>query len=107
MVTGAGGSIGSQLCRTISQWNPACIVLFESSEFALYNIDRQLRQITNCEIVPILGSVRDRACVEKAIRDYNVDTVYHCAAYKHVPLVEKNLLIGIFNNVFGTLEVAQ
>jgi FlaA1/EpsC-like NDP-sugar epimerase len=107
MVTGAGGSIGSQLCRTISQWNPACIVLFESSEFALYNIERQLRQIASCEIVPILGTVSNRDCVEKAIRDNNVDTVYHCAAYKHVPLVEKNPLVGIFNNVFGTLEVAQ
>ncbi|MBB5703444.1 FlaA1/EpsC-like NDP-sugar epimerase [Ochrobactrum daejeonense] len=107
MVTGAGGSIGSQLCRTIAQWNPACILLFESSEFALYNIDRQLRQIASCEIVPILGSVRDRSCVEKALRDYNIDTVYHCAAYKHVPLVEKNSLIGIHNNVFGTLEVAE
>lgn len=107
MVTGAGGSIGSQLCRTIAQWNPTCIVLFESSEFALYNIDRQLRQIASCEIVPILGTVSNRDCVENAIRDHNVDTVYHCAAYKHVPLVEKNPLVGIFNNVFGTLEVAQ
>ncbi|OOC59776.1 polysaccharide biosynthesis protein [Brucella intermedia] len=107
MVTGAGGSIGSQLCRTIAQWNPASIVLFESSEFALYNIDRQLRQIAGCEIVPILGTVSSRECVEKAIRDHNVDTVYHCAAYKHVPLVEKNPLVGIFNNVFGTLEVTQ
>ena len=107
MVTGAGGSIGSQLCRTIAQWNPASIILFESSEFALYNIDRQLRQIAGCEIVPILGTVSNRDCVEKAIRENNVDTVYHCAAYKHVPLVEKNPLVGIFNNVFGTLEVAQ
>src|SRR5690606_13633007 len=90
MVTGAGGSIGSQLCRTIAQWNPATIVLFESSEFALYNIDRQLRQIAGCKIVPILGTVSSRESVEKAIRDHNVDTVYHCAAYKHVPLVEKN-----------------
>ncbi len=89
MVTGAGGSIGSQLCRTIAQWNPACIVLFESSEFALYNIDRQLKQIASFEIVPILGTVSSRDCVENAIRDHNVDTVYHCAAYKHVPLVEK------------------
>ncbi len=107
MVTGAGGSIGSQLCRTISQWNPSSIVLFESSEFALYNIDRQLRQIANCKIVPVLGSVREGATVESAIREFNVDTIYHCAAYKHVPLVEKNPLIGISNNVFGTLEVAQ
>ncbi|MBC2884652.1 polysaccharide biosynthesis protein [Ochrobactrum sp. CM-21-5] len=107
MVTGAGGSIGSQLCSTIAQWNPECIVLFEASEFALYQIERQLRQIAPCAVVPVLGSVRDRAYVEKAIRDYRIDTVYHCAAYKHVPLVEKNPLIGICNNVFGTLDVAE
>ncbi|WP_105985233.1 MULTISPECIES: nucleoside-diphosphate sugar epimerase/dehydratase [unclassified Brucella] len=107
MITGAGGSIGSQLCLTIAQWNPAAIVLFESSEFALYQIDRQLRQFASCTVVPVLGSVRDRACVEKTIRDHSIDTVYHCAAYKHVPLVERNPLVGIFNNVFGTLEVAE
>ncbi|NNU63092.1 polysaccharide biosynthesis protein [Ochrobactrum soli] len=109
MVTGAGGSIGSQLCQTIVQWNPECLVLFESSEFALYQIERQLRQIASCQIVPVpvLGSVRDRAYVEQALRDNRIDTVYHCAAYKHVPLVEKNPLIGICNNVFGTLDVAE
>ncbi|URQ74235.1 MAG: polysaccharide biosynthesis protein [Candidatus Ochrobactrum gambitense] len=107
MVTGAGGSIGSQLCRTIVQWNPECLVLFESSEFALYQIERQLRQLASCQIVPVLGSVRDRAYVEQALRDNRIDTVYHCAAYKHVPLVEKNPLIGICNNVFGTLDVAE
>lgn len=107
MVTGAGGSIGSQLCRTIVQWNPECLVLFESSEFALYQIERQLRQIASCHIVPVLGSVRDRAYVEQALRDNRIDTVYHCAAYKHVPLVEKNPMIGICNNVFGTLDVAE
>lgn len=107
MVTGAGGSIGSQLCQTIVQWNPECLVLFESSEFALYQIERQLRQIASCQIVPVLGSVRDRAYVEQALRDNHIDTVYHCAAYKHVPLVEKNPLIGICNNVFGTLDVAE
>ncbi|MBA8841935.1 nucleoside-diphosphate sugar epimerase/dehydratase [Ochrobactrum sp. RH2CCR150] len=107
MVTGAGGSIGSQLCRTIVQWNPECVVLFESSEFALYQIERQLRQLASCQIVPVLGSVRDRSYVEQALRDNRIDTVYHCAAYKHVPLVEKNPLIGICNNVFGTQDVAE
>ncbi|WP_435656745.1 polysaccharide biosynthesis protein [Brucella pituitosa] len=106
MVTGAGGSIGSQLCRTIAQWNPSCIVLFESSEFALYQIERQLRQIAQCDVIPVLGTVAHQQCVEKAIRAHTVDTVYHCAAYKHVPLVEKNPLVGIYNNVFGTLNVA-
>lgn len=107
MVTGAGGSIGSQLCRAIAQWNPQCIVLFESSEFALYQIERQLRQIAGCTIVPVLGSVTDRAVVEKALRFHAIDTLYHCAAYKHVPLVEKNPFIGIENNIFGTLAVAE
>ncbi|PWL18596.1 polysaccharide biosynthesis protein [Falsochrobactrum shanghaiense] len=106
MVTGAGGSIGSQLCQTIAKYNPACIVLFELSEFALYQIDRQLRQIASCPVIPVLGSVRDRLSVEKAIREHGIDTVYHCAAYKHVPLVEKNPLVGIYNNVYGTLETA-
>lgn len=107
MVTGAGGSIGSQLCQTIAQWNPETIVLFEVSEFALYQIDRQLREITPCSIVPVLGSVQDHDSIEKAIRDNRIDTVYHCAAYKHVPLVERNPLIGIHNNVLGTLNLAQ
>lgn len=106
MVTGAGGSIGSQLCQTIAKYNPACIVLFELSEFALYQIDRQLRQIASCPVIPVLGSVRDRLSVEKAIREHGIDTVYHCAAYKHVPLVEKNPLVGIYNNIYGTLETA-
>lgn len=106
MVTGAGGSIGSQLCRTIAQWNPSCIVLFESSEFALYQIERQLRQMAPCVVIPVLGTVASQHCVEKAIQTHAVDTVYHCAAYKHVPLVEQNPLVGISNNVFGTLNVA-
>jgi len=106
MITGAGGSIGSHLCRTIAQWNPACIILFEASEFALYEIERSLRQIATCPIIPVLGSVGDQHCIEKAIRAHAVDTVYHCAAYKHVPLVEQNPLVGVHNNVFGTLNVA-
>jgi len=106
MVTGAGGSIGSELCRIIAQWNPELIVLYESSEFALYQIERELRKVADCSIVPVLGCVRDGACVETALREHRIDTVYHCAAYKHVPLVEKNPLIGIQNNVFGTYQVA-
>src|SRR5690606_20471706 len=82
------------------------IVLYESSEFALYQIERELRKVADCSIVPVLGCVRDGACVETALREHRIDTVYHCAAYKHVPLVEKNPLIGIQNNVFGTYQVA-
>lgn len=106
MVTGAGGSIGSELCRIIAQWNPELIVLYEASEFALYQIERELRKVADCSIVPVLGCVRDREYIEAALREYRIDTVYHCAAYKHVPLVEKNPLIGIHNNVFGTFQVA-
>ncbi|RCS23340.1 polysaccharide biosynthesis protein [Phyllobacterium salinisoli] len=106
MVTGAGGSIGSQLCRTIAHWSPARIVLFEMSEFALYQIDRKLREESRCQIVPVLGSVLDQELVERTIAENGVDTVYHCAAYKHVPLVEANPFEGIRNNVFGTAAVA-
>lgn len=106
MVTGAGGSIGSQLCRTVAHGAPARIVLLEMSEFALYQIDRKLREAVRCEIVPVLGSVLDQELVERTIREHGVDTVYHCAAYKHVPLVEANPLEGIRNNVFGTASVA-
>lgn len=107
MVTGAGGSIGSQLCHTLAQWNPECIVLFESSEFALYQIERQLQNIATCEIIPVLGSVGEKSLVQQALSEHRIDTLYHCAAYKHVPLVEKNPLVGIENNVFGTLAVAE
>jgi FlaA1/EpsC-like NDP-sugar epimerase len=106
MVTGAGGSIGSQLCRTLAHWSPARIVLFEMSEFALYQVDRKLRESARGEIVPVLGSVTDQGLVERTIRKYGVDTVYHCAAYKHVPLVENNPLEGVRNNVLGTVAVA-
>ncbi len=107
MVTGAGGSIGSQLCHIIAQWHPESIVLFELSEFALYQIDRQLREVASCPIIPVLGSVCDPVLLEKTLKDYHIDTLYHCAAYKHVPLVERNPLVGIENNIFGTLTVAQ
>lgn len=107
MVTGAGGSIGSELCQAISRLSPKRIVLYEVSEFFLYQLDRKLRQESDCEIIPVLGSVLDQKNLEKAIRQYGVDTLYHCAAYKHVPLVERNLIIGIENNVIGTVCAAQ
>lgn len=107
MVTGAGGSIGRELCQAIVNLSPKCLVLFEVSEFALYEAERHLRALNLCEIIPVLGTVLDRAEVEKAIRDHGVNIVYHCAAYKHVPLVEKNPFIGVRNNVIGTVNVAQ
>lgn len=108
MVTGAGGSIGSELCRQIVTQKPACLVLFEISEYALYQIDHELRKTTpDLNLVPILGSVNHQARVARVMRAYGVQTVFHAAAYKHVPLVEYNMLEGVYNNVFGTLRTAR
>ncbi|MCR8724183.1 polysaccharide biosynthesis protein [Frigidibacter sp. ROC022] len=116
MVTGAGGSIGSELCRQLADCNPARIVLFDNSEPALYQIDRELRGIdmlrgiddrTPPEIVAQLGSVTDAGTVRRVIAEYGVQTVLHTAAYKHVPLVEENPLAGLQNNVIGTRVVAE
>jgi FlaA1/EpsC-like NDP-sugar epimerase len=107
MVTGAGGSIGSELCRLVVKWGPQRILLFEANEFALYQIDRELSSDTDLAVVPILGSVGDRDAVESAIRQYQVDVLFHAAAHKHVPLVEANALEGIRNNIFGTKMVVD
>jgi FlaA1/EpsC-like NDP-sugar epimerase len=112
MVTGAGGSIGAELCRQILAARPRTLILLDNSEYALYQIDRELRaalqpQASATEIVSLLGSVRDQARVEAVFRTYMVETVYHAAAYKHVPLVEHNVAEGVANNVFGTLHAAE
>ncbi|CAN7220195.1 nucleoside-diphosphate sugar epimerase/dehydratase [Devosia sp. LjRoot16] len=107
MVTGAGGSIGSELCRTIAQWRPQRIVLFEANEFALYQIDRELTANNTVVVVPVLGSVIDGQLVSRTIRKYGVEALFHAAAHKHVPIVEENTLEGIRNNVFGTKEVVD
>ncbi len=109
MVTGAGGSIGSELCRQILQQNPTCIVLYELSEFALYSIERELQSAVGggIKVIPILGSVLDREHLRKVICQYHINTVYHAAAYKHVPLVETNIVAGIRNNLFGTYYTAE
>jgi len=101
MVTGAGGSIGSELCRQIVKHQPKCLVLFEMSEFALYSIDREL-QNSDIQVVPVLGSVTNQAKLERIIAEYQVQTIYHAAAYKHVPLVEANPFEGIYNTSIGT-----
>ena len=101
MVTGAGGSIGSELCRQIVKHQPTCLVLFEMSEFALYSIDREL-QNSGVRIIPILGTVTNQAKLERVLHQYAVQTVYHAAAYKHVPLVEANPFEGIYNTSIGT-----
>jgi FlaA1/EpsC-like NDP-sugar epimerase len=110
MITGAGGSIGSELCRQILFLNPKVIVMYEMSEFALYEIDRELSGLTNehlIELIPILGSVTDNQRLINVFNKYGVETVYHAAAYKHVPLVEFNNSEGVENNIFGTLNCAQ
>lgn len=112
MVTGAGGSIGSELCRQILQGNPKTLLLFEHSEFNLYSIHTELqqqiqRQAISVELVPILGSVQDFAHLHGVMQVWRVDTVYHAAAYKHVPMVEHNVIEGVQNNVMGTLNAAR
>ncbi|MBF8647497.1 nucleoside-diphosphate sugar epimerase/dehydratase [Pseudomonas pudica] len=112
MVTGAGGSIGSELCRQILGQTPRTLLLFDHSEFNLYTIageleQRIIREGLAVQLIPILGSVRDQAKMLDVMRAWQVDTVYHAAAYKHVPIVEHNIAEGLSNNVFGTLYTAQ
>ncbi|SER06671.1 NDP-sugar epimerase, includes UDP-GlcNAc-inverting 4,6-dehydratase FlaA1 and capsular polysaccharide biosynthesis protein EpsC [Amphritea atlantica] len=109
MVTGAGGSIGSELCRQIVNQRPSSVILYEQSEYALYTIEQELSKLTDglVDVVPVLGSVLDRVLLQRVIRQYHVDTIYHAAAYKHVPLVESNVVAGVRNNLFGTLNTAE
>ncbi len=112
MVTGAGGSIGSELCRQIIAYQPKTLLLFELSEFALYRIDKELREWLDKKniampIIPLLGSIQHKKRLVNVMQQFKVDTVYHAAAYKHVPMVEFNVIEGIRNNVFGTLFCAQ
>ena len=108
MITGAGGSIGSELCRQIIRLQPKKIVLFEQNEFSLYTIDQELIQKNlKIDIAPILGSVLDSKQVERVCKTFSVQTIYHAAAYKHVPMIELNNFSGIENNVFGTLSCAE
>lgn len=112
MVTGAGGSIGSELCRQIVRCKPAKLVLFELSEYGLYAVDKEMTEICRVEkleieIVPLLGSVQRQNRLKAVMSNFNIQTVYHAAAYKHVPLVEFNVVEGVRNNVFGTLYCAQ
>ncbi|WP_370399541.1 polysaccharide biosynthesis protein [Sulfitobacter sp. JB4-11] len=110
LVSGAGGSIGSELSRQVLDCRPTKLVLFELSELALYNADLELRQVTegaNIEIVPVLGSITEARQVRKVLMEHDVDVILHAAAYKHVPLVESNPLAGLVNNVFGTQTLAE
>jgi FlaA1/EpsC-like NDP-sugar epimerase len=112
LVTGAGGSIGSELCRQILSLQPTTLLLFEHSEFNLYSILSELeqriaRESLSVRLLPILGSVRNQEKLLDVMKSWHVDTVYHAAAYKHVPMVEHNIAEGVLNNVIGTLSTAQ
>ena len=112
LVTGAGGSIGSELCRQILGSGPAELLLLDNSEFALYNIERELKAIqvasgTHTNVIVLLGSIQDQRRIETIYRTFGVNTVYHAAAYKHVPMVEYNVAEGVANNVFGTWHAAE
>jgi len=106
MVTGAGGSIGSELCRQILSLGARKLILFEQSELALYSIDKELNDHQEVTY-PVLGSVTDQKRVERVCQKFFIETIYHAAAYKHVPMVEFNSTEGLINNVFGTLRCAQ
>ncbi|WP_346795498.1 nucleoside-diphosphate sugar epimerase/dehydratase [Halomonas sp. Bachu 37] len=112
MVTGAGGSIGSELCRQILDQRPVRLLLIDNCEFALYAIEQELKQHientqSHCELKPLLISVQHSGSLEAIFSSFEVHTVYHAAAYKHVPMVEFNLIQGVSNNVFGTLNLAK
>jgi FlaA1/EpsC-like NDP-sugar epimerase len=112
MVTGAGGSIGSELCRQIVRLAPVRLVLLEISELALYSIDRELRQIVArlgapVEIVPLIGNAYQKQRMRDVMQTYKVQTVYHAAAYKHVPIVEQNVVQGMQNNIMATFHTAE
>ncbi len=109
LVTGAGGSIGSELCRQILKQNPSKILLVEISEYALYSIHSELDEVNkeNIEIIPLIGSVQDKQRMEKIISIFKPTTIYHAAAYKHVPIVEHNLIEGLKNNLLGTFDLAK
>ena len=113
LVSGAGGSIGSELCRQILQVNPSKLLLLDHSEYSLYRIEAELsthlgsQSSIKTELIPLLGSVRDAGRLEHVFKRWQIDTVYHAAAYKHVPLVEHNPAEGLQNNVLGTFNLAQ
>ncbi|MBU2964982.1 nucleoside-diphosphate sugar epimerase/dehydratase [Amphritea sp. 2_MG-2023] len=109
LVTGAGGSIGSELCRQIVNQRPSTLILYEQSEFGLYSIEQELKQLSleGVDVIPVLGSVLDFPYLERVLRQYHVNTIYHAAAYKHVPLVEANMIAGVRNNLMGTWNTAE
>jgi len=109
LISGAGGSIGRELCRQIVNLKPKKLILFDLSESSLYQINQELvsLKLPEIEIFPIIGSVRDQKRLQNICENYSVNTIYHAAAYKHVPLVEYNQAQGVLNNIIGTLSIAK
>lgn len=107
MVTGAGGSIGTELCKQIIGLQPERLILLEQNEYALYQLERCLLPQAGCLLIPALGSVKDKAMLDRLCTEHGIHTIYHAAAHKHVPLVEANIAEGTHNNVFGTWNVAE
>ena len=108
MVTGAGGSIGSELSRQIIKLKPKKLILIELNEFALYKISEELKKLNQgIKIIPLLINIQNSSRVKEVFKSFNIETVYHAAAYKHVPLVEENICESVKNNVFTTFEIAQ
>ena len=114
LITGAGGSIGSELCRQIIRLRPAQLILLDNSEYGLYTIENELREISrtldsgkDTKIFALLGSVCNAVLVDSLLKKFSIRTVYHAAAYKQVPMVEKNIVEGVQNNIFGTLILAR
>lgn len=107
MISGAGGSIGSELCRQILELSPKKVILFDHSEFNLYSIHHELsKSRKRAQIIPVLADVTDAKKVSKIIQEEKIHTIYHAAAYKHVPMVEMNAVEGVYNNVVGTYNMA-
>ena len=110
LVTGAGGSIGSELCRQIAQWGPQKLIILDVYEFSIYKLLNEFEEKKinlKIEIVPLIGSVQDNNFIKRIMMSFSIDTIYHAAAYKHVPLMEQNIMQCVANNVFGTLNVAK
>ncbi len=108
LITGAGGSIGSELCRQIIACKPDCVVLLDHSELALFRIDREMRELADgLTVIPVLGSVCDEAMMRDILARHDIDVVLHAAAYKHLTLVQSNCIAGLRNNVIGTKVIAD